>query len=121
MIIRNSKEEDNDSILEILSQHNFQTPTGNIISQATIEDCGKIVAYGAVHLIAEEVLVMDKNLSLKQKSEVLELLHKKAIIDSVGKGFKEIHAFVQDSHFLQVLKKHYGYKDCKGRAIVMVF
>lgn len=120
MEIREPRHGDKERIEEILSQHNFEFPSGPIIVHAICEDDGEIVAYGVVRLIAEEVMIMDKNLSNKSKSKVLELLHQRAIQGSTEAGFDQLHAFVQDEHFIEVLKKHYGYKDCKGKAIVML-
>lgn len=121
MIIRNLEHRDHDRIEEILSQHNFNYPDGPHISSAVVESSSGIVAFGAVRLITEAVLIMDKNAKLREKDVVLQLLHGKAIQDTVKSGFKELHVFVQDDNFKSVLKKHYGYRDCKGQALVMVF
>lgn len=121
MIIRTVRVGDSERIEDILSQHDFEYPTGPVVTEAVVEHQDKVIAYGVVRLIAEEIMILDRNCDIKQKSEVLRLLHRQAIEGCLSQGFDSIHAFVENSHFIEVLKKHYGYKDCKGKAIVMVF
>lgn len=121
MIIRDLRDEDNEEVTAILKQHNFEYPkTSPIITQAVVQEGLNVIAYGAVRLIAEEVMILDRGCSNRQKSQVLQLLHKRGIEDSHAAGFDQLHAFVQDPHFIDVLKKHYGYRECKGKAIVMI-
>lgn len=121
MNIREVRTEDGSEIERLISQHNFPYPEGPVITKAIVEKDGKVVAFGLVRFIAEEIMIMDQDCSDRDKSEILQLLHKQAIQGCLTNGIEEIHAFVQDEHFIEVLKKHYGYKDCKGKAIVMVF
>lgn len=118
--IRPLKVNDYPRIAEILEQHDFELPDGRAIVQAVIEEDDKIIAYGVTRVLAENVMILDKNCSDRQKYEAIKLLHERAIFGCESLGIRHLHAFVEDPHFVEILKKHYGYSDCVGKAIVLV-
>jgi len=83
-------------------------------------ECGEIIVGGGVRLIAEAVFITDKRQPVRVRRD--------ALIDSLGAcsyiadkdGYDQIHAFVQESCWLEHLFK-VGFEPTKGNAVVKTF
>ena len=100
---------------------NFSLPApsethGNQIIE---NDDGKVIAYGAVKPLAEVVLLLDQTATPREKVLAFRGLMIEAIRISTMLGFKDLHAFVEKPEFSQLLQKHYGFKECKGQALIL--
>lgn len=83
---------------------------------AVVEQDGKILGFGMLRDITESIMILDLSLSARAKHDVLTELVKESIIRS-HHGI--IHSFVENPTFDEVLKKHYGYRACKGAALCL--
>lgn len=112
--------EDSNAIENIFMRHHkdsFGIPK-ETITDAVISEDDRLIAYGAVTLLAEAVMVLDLDASLKEKDWAIKQLLWQAIQGVSGK-MDGIHAFVQDPKFAALLKKHFGFKTCKGEALYL--
>lgn len=124
MIIRPYAPDDAEKINEIFSRFHadsFSVPPleRGIVSGVVTNDYSKITGFGIVSILAEAVMVMDLDISLKEKKETIEKLIWLAIQGVQNAGLDGIHAFVQDPNFASVLKKHFGFRTCKGEALYL--
>jgi len=84
-------------------------------------DKGQIVTAGGVRAIAETILITDKDFSIKERNEALlnalnvsEFLCKKF-------GHDQMHVFIQDEKYKNLLLKRVGFSSTKGQALVFNF
>lgn len=120
MIIRHATNADIDRILEINKQNDFPIPKfDNIITQAVIEDESGVIAFGMVKLFAEAILILDHNQPKRSKISAIQLLMLEAIRGSKQHELTQLHAFIKDEHFSDLMKKHYGFENCSGIPLVM--
>lgn len=94
----------------------FEFDTSHLLSSAIRTD---VKAFGMVKTLAEVVMLLDKDISVITKGRALDELIANAITVSSLHDYDQIHAFVQDEHFAKLLKKHYGFKNTKGEALVL--
>lgn len=79
-------------------------------------DNERIVSGGGVRLIPEVVLVTDQEVTARKRITALNevLLASKFIAGKAG--FDQIHAFIQDDNWLNILKKS-QFQTCRGQAV----
>lgn len=123
MITRPFAISDVKAIGDIYDKHHaesfFLPPPDRCITERVVtNDTGKIIAFGAVSLLAEAVLVLDMSSRLREKDYAIQQLLWQAIQGVSGK-LDGLHAFVQDPEFARILKKHFGFKTCKGEALYL--
>lgn len=94
----------------------FPLNRNRIISEAVIDKDGKPVAYGSLKPFMNADMVID-GLSIREKVSALDLLHRQAITQTVLARFDQLYVFC-DEDFADILKKHYGYRDCVGKVLV---
>lgn len=119
-MVREFKERDLREIERIHALfHGDNFPMPNIAeayANAVVELDGRVLGFGINRYITESIMILDLSLPLRIKSIVLSELIK----ESVRKSKQDlIHSFVESPTFEQVLKKHYGYKPCKGAALCL--
>lgn len=122
MIIRPYTTRDAEQVNEIYNKfhaESFAIPRESITSATITKDNDEIVAFGAVTLLAESVLVLDLDATLREKNFAIQQLLWTAIQGVTNLHMDGIHAFVQDPEFAKVLKKHFGFKTCKGEALYL--
>ena len=120
MIIRPAYDIDISRILEINKQNDFPIPKfENLLTQAVILENEKIVAFGMVKAFAEAILILDHNQPKRTKILALQNLMLEAIRGSKEHNMTQLHAFIKDAHFEDLMKKHYGFEDCSGKALVL--
>lgn len=78
-----------------------------------------VVAYGIVIPFAEAVFLPDISRSKEDKVIALRTLMRHAIYGTEKAGIKQLHCFIKDDGFAEVMKKHYGFKPCEGQALVL--
>ena len=78
----------------------------------------EVVSVVGIRNILECVVLTDKSKSSRDKyATLIEGLDAIKVVTSM-QGFNEVHAFVQDEHWLRVLNR-FGFKSCKGQALVL--
>ncbi len=115
---------DAEQINTLWSKHysnEFGLPTlDNTIIRRVIEVEGKIVAYGFAKLFAEATLVLDQSHPRTLKVQALQALMFDAIRGCKEHNLSQLHAIVKDRpQYVNLLKKHYGFKDVDGTMLVM--
>jgi hypothetical protein len=80
---------------------------------------GNIIAFGMVKVLAEAILVMDMNASARNRTQALKVLFMEAFRACRERKIEQMHVSVSDPDFAELLKKHYGFEDCKGQMLVV--
>lgn len=123
MIIRPFKESDVGAIERIhekFHSYGFSMPDiSEAYAHVVAEEDGQVLAYGQIRDITESIMVLDHSIQKRKRVEALAGLMREAIFSATNRGADQIHAFVQDQSFEDVLKRKFGYKECKGKALVM--
>jgi len=88
----------------------------NFLQSFVVVEDDKIIIAGGIRTIAESVIMTDKAFSVRQRREALLLMLQAQTFVTNKKGYNKLHAFVQDSHWLDQLIE-YGFKECKGKPI----
>jgi hypothetical protein len=90
-----------------------------VVRCSVIDDEGKIVACGFLKLISEAILVIDKNLTMNKRAEIVDTFYKVGARAAKKKGLDEINAFVtQDKSFVNFLLKRLDFKESGAEVLV---
>ena len=117
-IIRDFQTEDTDFVLK--HSINFAPPDRkHLISEKVLEQDGVVLGYGQIKAIAEVIMVTNHNLPTATKAKVMRNLHDRAIYETSQAGFDELHGVMLDPAYAELMKKHFGYKDSKGKWLVL--
>lgn len=71
----------------------------------------QIVGFFAIRPINEFIMVLDQDQPIRIKYDIL-----KRLLAEAPPG--QLHAFVQDNHFIDVLQKHFDFRPTKGISLV---
>lgn len=119
-MIRTFKSSDLDEIRKIHSQFHergFSMPKiAEAYANAVVEEDGKILGFGMLRDITESIMILDLSLPIRVKAKVLSQLVQESVMKS---HHNHVHSFVELPTFEQVLKKHFGYQNCKGSALCL--
>lgn len=88
-----------------------------MISAAVIESNKEVVAFGMMRLLTEAILVCEG--SKKDKTLILFELICQMIKDAKRFEIPQIHVFIQDDKFADLLIKHFNFKEEQGRTLVL--
>lgn len=88
------------------------------VAGVALDHNNKMVGFIMVRRIAETILILDLERSKRDRILALQECFAGALFESRLAGFEQIHAFVQDVGFSELLKKHFGFKPCVGEAVV---
>lgn len=115
--IRDVNKEDWPAIFELAKKKDFQFPSlSSIFTMYVVEsEAGEIVSFGCTVMQLESILVTNGN--KKDTVESLKLLLDKAEPSAKRLGIDQIHAFVWNDSFTEILKSHFNFKTCKGEAL----
>lgn len=91
----------------------------NVIANRTIVLDGKIVGYGVVKQFSEGVLIIDEDLSIRDKAEIVKGAMRIAIASAELAGSELLYITSSHGGFRQVLKKHYGFLSCPDEFLVL--
>lgn len=122
--LRSYKPSDLNRIREIHQQYHekgFEFPDiERAITKAVVTNRDEeVIAFGVARTIAESIMILDPSQSLREKTKALEMLIRHGIFGCELAGYDQLHAFVQDEHFKQVLEKHFAFRECVGKALVL--
>lgn len=106
---------DQGQIERIKERHDFDLPNlANAAHGVAVDEKNRVVGYGIVKLMAEAILVLDLERSKKRRLSALEVLLKSAMMDCAEQQIPQLHVFVQDEQFAELLQNHFGFKRCVG-------
>ena len=102
-----------------------QFPVGNLVNkplivQKTFEDEDGIIGSIFVSRTAELIAIFNER-SSKDKIKIMKQLPDILYRELAPQGYRDIHAFIKDPEFAEILIKHFGFDDISGRAIVRNF
>jgi N-acetylglutamate synthase-like GNAT family acetyltransferase len=116
MIIRKYKPEDAaqvDEIFDRCHKGTFARPNlSHVVSAAVMEHDGKIVGFGALEAILEAVMIIDLDLGVNERVEILRQLLDAARFITRDKGFERFYMFPSDEIFADVLVNRFGMSKC---------
>lgn len=122
MILRSVKPSDIIPINTIWEEsgREFGIPSfADVIEDALAEQDGKIVGYGCLARFAEAMIWLDRKLPKKSLAKAINFMVTKAILACQARNVKQLHIFVHDSAFGEMLKKHYGFIPRSGEYLVL--
>lgn len=98
----------------------FDLPIPDSKVAGVAEDAeGKVIGFVMVRMIAETIMVLDLERNKRDRIEALKELFSGALFESCQLDIDQIHAFVQDPKLSELLKKHFGFKNCEGESLVL--
>lgn len=119
MEVRPFKMEDLDEIIQLHKGHTFPVPHfSHMLDIIVIEDKDKIVAWGYTEKLVEAVFVPGMNLPKATKVKSLMLLVEKLIQLTKDRGIEQIHCFIQDDKFAQLLVERFDLGVSSGTSLV---
>jgi len=124
MTLRPLTLEDTNELKEIhrkFFSQEFEFPDffNNYLSSFVVTDTNnEILVGGGVRVIAEAVLITNKDFSPKKRREALLTTLQASMFTSNLRGFDQLHAFVQDERWLNHLER-IGFRKSKGQALVI--
>lgn len=92
-----------------------------MVVNCTIEDTekNKVLAYGAVKIFSEAVLIMDKSLRKRDRAMALMEAMKTAIVYSRDAGVEILYANSNDEGFTKVLENRYKFVRVPGTLLCL--
>lgn len=115
-----------ESELSILKQihepfkNEFKFPDPSLLSSIyVVLNSDVIIGFGAIQPIFEAILVLKEDEPAKIRIEAAQILQLAAEEELHEVG--QVHAFVQNTKVANFLKKRFGYKPTKGKALVKVW
>jgi len=85
--------------------------------KCTIGD--QMIGAGFLRPIVEAVMILDPSASEKDKARALFQMMSQAVSDTKATKLDEIHAWVKEPTFVEVLKKHYLFEEPRGTSLVL--
>jgi hypothetical protein len=121
MRYRRATVKDEPKIRSIYKQQedSFDLPiSASEVAGVAVDDDDTIVGFIMVRRIAETILVLDLERNKRDRISALQECFKGALFESRIAGIDQIHAFVQDPKFAELLKKHFSFQTCIGEALI---
>jgi hypothetical protein len=120
MIVRPAKKEDFNSLIELHKGHTFPFPDfNNILDILVVEKDEKVIAWGYTKKYVEIVFVPDINSSKIEKVKSLKLLSDMSSELTRARGIDQVHSFVRDEKFAQLLVERFNYGVCTGTPLFL--
>lgn len=119
--LRPVREADLEIVNQIWLKHHkgdYGVPSmANVIDSRVIEGHRNVVGFGMVKLFAEGVIVLDKDVPLttRAKSIIIGIDHALDMVKAAG--LEQFHVFTNDPHYIEVLKKHWGFRTAPGTVL----
>jgi N-acetylglutamate synthase-like GNAT family acetyltransferase len=122
MPVRDLKLADIDAIDDIFNRNpSISVPSLNyMVVNAVMEtEEKKIVAYGAVKLFAEAVLILDKEAPKREKAQAVCQLLQTAIIHCRDAGVETLYANSNDENFTKCLENRFKFHRVPGTLLAL--
>jgi hypothetical protein len=122
--IRKFKKDDLPEINKIIQEGNkfvppdFTSPLF-IVRATVVDDLGKIVAFGALKIVPEAVIAINKELLMSERAEIVNEFFRVGCQAAKKKGLDEIDAFVsRDKGFVNFLLKRMDFVESGAEVLV---
>ncbi len=80
----------------------------------------QIIGFGTMQSILEVTVVLDQSRPAYDRMAALVVLDKQSELEAKEQGYNQIHAFIQDKKFANLMKNKFGYKKTKGKSFVKI-
>lgn len=105
---------------EKFHEEDFPLPSyDNVLADAVADNGQGLIAYGMVKVLAELILISDKDKPLRDRMNALDMLVKAAVSQAKEIGLEQLYITVSDPRFSELLKKHFGFKTVKAESLVL--
>lgn len=84
----------------------------NVITNRTVVDGDKVLGYGVLKHFAEAVLIVDNDISIRQRAEVARQVMYCVIADATLAGLEQLYLTTNHKGWQAVIQKHYGFVQC---------
>ena len=122
MIVRNLVYEDIPAFIKLVEKHPDFSQVHidkSVVDKVAVGKDGSVKAYGIVLPLAEAVFIPDIDASNREKVEAVKLLLQAAIEGTKRVGVRQLHCFIQNSVFAEIMIKHFNFEPCVGQALVL--
>ena len=75
----------------------------------------KVIAFGMVKCYPEAIIIIDQEISLRDRVESLKILHENAIRVCRDRRFKEMNALIHNDGYGKLLAKHFNFRELPGK------
>jgi len=75
----------------------------------------RVVAFGMVKCYPEAIIIIDQEISLRDRVESLKILYKNAIEVCRERRFKEMNAVIHNDRYGKLLAKHFNFRELPGK------
>ena len=114
--IRAIREEDFERIAELAAQHNYDIQFNNTLANIVIEnELEEVVGFAQLRSFVEAVFLPDHSFD---KRVIVDMT--KLVLNEAKELKVDIHAFVENDNFTEILKKHFDFHPCVGNAIIKI-
>ena len=79
----------------------------------------QLIGAGFLRPTVEAVMVLDSDASKRDKARALYFMMRQAINDTKAINLNEIHSWVKEDSFVDVLKRHYCFEEPRGQSLVL--
>jgi hypothetical protein len=97
--------------------HEFELPDDHYLGSFIVEDKGELITAGGIRTLAEIIAVTNKGASTRKRIEAIEMLFQASSLVCCSNGYDQVHAFVQDENWMNILLKR-GFHPTKGKALI---
>ncbi len=107
-----------DAIWKRHHSEDFGVPSmANVIDSRTLLSDGQVIGLGMVKLFAEGIIVLDKDVPLPSRAKgiIVGIDHALDVVKRAG--LEQFHVFTDDPHYIEVLKKHWGFRTAPGTVL----
>lgn len=118
MIVRPFENGDLDKLGNLSFPTNFPIKNLNraLNTIVAVED-EQVIGLGQLNPTLELIMMQDKKRSKSGRAKILRAFMLEGLYLAYKAGYPQLEAFVEDD-FAKILKKHYGFEDINGKAIV---
>src|SRR5574343_735210 len=101
-------------------QSQFGVPSlNNVVANKTFEKDGRVLGYGVIKLFAEGVLLIDPDISEREKGEVVRSALKNMILEAKDSGLELLYVIANSEGFSQILRNKCGFKAVPGELLML--
>lgn len=113
-MLREFRSSDIEEVRRIYNEHHADTfgifNFNKVLDHGILEENGKIIALGAVKMLAEAMIILDMGLPKTTRTKAIIDLLKAAIERCKDQDIEQLHAFIKDEKYAQLLIERFGFK-----------
>ncbi len=99
-------------------EFDFPNFNNHFLCAYVVENNGIITSAAGIRTIVECIAITDKDKSVRERKEGLELILNASRYFTQRSGYDELHCFVQDENWMKQLMKK-GFSKTKGNSLVL--